>query len=66
MKKEPQQQTEHICISINLRHQILADKISGKKKLEKKLCRTRKKISWEPKMKQNFTVFKIDVRCIQI
>ena len=35
MKKEPQQQTEHICISINLRHQILADKISGKKNLKK-------------------------------
>ena len=36
MKKEPQQQTEHICISINKRHQNLADKISGKKNLKKK------------------------------
>ena len=43
-----------------MRHQKinLADKISGKKKLEKKLCRTMKKISWEPKMKRILTFCK--------
>ena len=56
-------------------HHNLADKISREKKLKKKLCRRRKKISWGPKTKRILTyfksqmfslVFKIDVERTQI
>ena len=58
----PPEKCEHIFFFQplpNLSYQTLADKISVKKKknFEKK-SPTRKKISWEPKMKQIFTFFK--------
>ena len=74
MKKEPQQQTEHICISINLRHQNLADKISGKKNLKKKTMSYNEENQLGAKNEANFDVFqnpdvklvfKIDVKRIQ-
>ena len=73
MKKEPQQQTEHICISINLRHQILADKISGKKNLKKTMS-YKQENQLGAQNEANFDVFqnpdvnlvfKIDVKRIQ-